>query len=853
MNVGPSKWAAKWIWLPGEGYGHNLYRQFRKTLSLGSKPSAARLFITADSSFRLFVNGEFVHRGPARCAPEEQAYDILDIAELLHRGKNVLAVLAHHNGVPTALHGLGRPGFLCQLEVTAGGKTQIFVSDASWRVNATKAWNANSPQQKTSKGGGGGNLSIGAPLPPNPFGRGFIEEVILSLIDPTWTATDFDDSKWVEASIVSHAYGWPTRQDEPGANVRPWITLVPRDLPYLKETLVRAANIHSTSEVIEYEKLHIDNDLSMIVAQDIIVPLEFCKVSGTAQWKSGRGPLILHNSDLRDENVIANGIRSVRVILDLGDGMNGHARLDIEGSKGAIVDITYGPHLVGNQIAVTLQGARNVDRLILSGGRDVWEAEDWRFFRYMGITVRDAVEPVRLHWAGMTRIEYPFEEKGRFSSDSSSLDALWKAGAKTVRIVTTDAYQDNYREQLHYHQTGYYSTRANWAAFGDPYLQRRLLIQGSQAQAPSGLMPPMYPGTIPGKTVSSIIESNLFYICQFHDYLLRSGDFETARLLAPVVERVLNRFERYENGGGAIEDCPFEYWIDHSPLDRRGANLCFNGFYIMALEDAAEAFAWLGLGKPEVLLKRADRVRSFLRKRLWSARDGLFVDSMYRGRRSEIISEHSNAMALYCGVANEQQIPSIVKMLRPVASPHVVPVSPLFMYYVVEGLFKVGMGQRALEILERRFRHVLEAGHGTLWEDWCLIARKSSGSWRPASRCLGQAESAFPPDSLSRWVLGVWPAAPGMSRIDIRYCDWGLKKVSGTVPTPRGVIELAWDRRPNALRFHAVVPDGTIAVLDLASIGSKGEKFRMNGKVCSSVGPSIELSAGEYAAQFPTI
>lgn len=48
----------------------------------------------------------------------------------------------------------------------------------------------------------------------------------------------------------------------------------------------------------------------------------------------------------------------------------------------------------------------------------------------------------------------------------------------------------------------------------------------------------------------------------------------------------------------------------------------------------------------------------------------------------------------------------------------------LFMYWVADGMFRAGFGQEALRVLKTRFRHMLDSGLGTLWEEW-----SASGEW----------------------------------------------------------------------------------------------------------------------------
>jgi len=66
---------AKWIWLKGaDVHAYNQTIVAQQTFSL-AKPQHATLRITADSFYRLTLNGRWINDGPARCWPEHFQYD----------------------------------------------------------------------------------------------------------------------------------------------------------------------------------------------------------------------------------------------------------------------------------------------------------------------------------------------------------------------------------------------------------------------------------------------------------------------------------------------------------------------------------------------------------------------------------------------------------------------------------------------------------------------------------------------------------------------------------------------------------------------------------------------------------
>ncbi len=87
-----------WIWLnqPLSDNGEPVYALFRKELSIEEAPDQFVLHISADSRYRLYVNGVSVFFGPCKGDRQLWYYDEVDIAAHLHSGVNCLAAEVLH-------------------------------------------------------------------------------------------------------------------------------------------------------------------------------------------------------------------------------------------------------------------------------------------------------------------------------------------------------------------------------------------------------------------------------------------------------------------------------------------------------------------------------------------------------------------------------------------------------------------------------------------------------------------------------------------------------------------------------------------------------------------------------------
>ena len=80
---------AKWIWLPKPQRAKNSYACFRRVIDVADAAAAAaaskpaKILITADSRYELYVNGTFVGHGPVRAWPSPWPVDEYDVRHLL--------------------------------------------------------------------------------------------------------------------------------------------------------------------------------------------------------------------------------------------------------------------------------------------------------------------------------------------------------------------------------------------------------------------------------------------------------------------------------------------------------------------------------------------------------------------------------------------------------------------------------------------------------------------------------------------------------------------------------------------------------------------------------------------------
>ncbi|MBF0198946.1 MAG: alpha-L-rhamnosidase N-terminal domain-containing protein, partial [Planctomycetes bacterium] len=322
----PKSWKAKWIW--NTESEDNQVLLARKTFDY-QKTTKAHLYITAESHYKLWINGQFVSRGPARSASHHQSFDIFEVSNYLLPGKNTIAVQVHFHGIMNSYYNKQIPGLLVQLNDQDG--EPIMISDKSWKAKRDRGWDSRTEVVNSVNSA---NYS------------GCYD---FSKASPGWHLNSYDDSNWPKV-IYQTVKSWPSTPKEPYALQKPWFSLVARDLPPLKEYDKRPQSILEILEAPQYAKYpqwgpgEKYNALKRST-QDIHRPLKRCKVKGVEAFMRGEGPLLVKNS-YPDTKWIRQPLYHTTIIFDFGKIHDGYPKIKIKGGKGAIVDINYAPYLL---------------------------------------------------------------------------------------------------------------------------------------------------------------------------------------------------------------------------------------------------------------------------------------------------------------------------------------------------------------------------------------------------------------------------------------------------------------------------------------------------------------------------
>ena len=798
-------WQAEWIWIKGEESPKNFYLCLRKPFELDNRPKKAVVFVSADSRYKLYINGKFIARGPAKCDPSFQYYDTVDISKYLHKGKNVVASLVHHFGENTFSYILGRGGFLCQLEIEyTGNKKYIIKSDDSWCAKENPCWNRKSVRSSVQTG---------------------YSEVYDSRLEmENWKSLQFNDSKWQKAITIGHP------------PIKPWTEMLERDIPFLREknilpqTVIETGICPQTIDLNDIEKIAYNIDLELHLPDDAE------KTKKARNIVEGWNKQKTKNAFLTIPKCID---KSYYIVVDFGKEVTGFPMIEIDGVSGGIIDMGFDETLIEGRVCPTRRNnpmcmPRYADRYIMKNGRQEHEQSFlWRGFRYMQLTFRNCQKPVKLRKVKLNHYEYPAKYRGNFSCSDELLNKIWHVGRHTLQMCMHDSYEDcPGREQTQWWGDARVQGLVNFYTFQDTQLFKKGLrqIAESQYRRNDGLMLPFAPGGYKSSVhdnMGVIPGFCLIWILSLYDFYFYSGDKEPMQKLYANLKKLLQAFKDSlsERGFTTLEHWQF---IDWAEIDTKGENAALNLFLYAALLCAGE-IAKLNNDRNSVneYMGWATELKNSINKYLWIEEKGLYCDGFHDGKPSEVFSQQTNCLAVLFDVVPKEKQKEILKKIQNDAS--VVKIkTPYFMFYFISALIKTDAKEQAITLIRQRWGEMIGKGATTFWEEFGGI------SLLGGTGSLCHAWSACPVFFLSQEILGVKPLEPGFKKILIEPKLCGLDHAKGSIPLASGDIKVSWRintvKGQKILSFSASAPKESLVELILPE--KKGtKKYSFKGKI----------------------
>lgn len=640
---------------------NNRYAYFRCVFWI-SQIKTTELLITANSRYRLWINGKPVLSGPCKGDRHCQYYDQVDVTKYLRCGKNLLAaqvVFGDPNAVMDSrdehapfFNFAGTPSrHLLAVSVTGSGdpdlKKQIMTGTGKWRVYLDGSFSLTAGDEYT--------VNLGAVR----------ERIDFRNTPGSWKDPDYDDSGWAEAEVLRRVL-----QDEAEASYGSYgaYRITERPIPLLFE---REKSLVSDAVIIPPNTK---------MQQIVIGPYEH--MNAYLHYRFGKGK----NAGIR---------------LIYSEKLPEYAVENMQTKK------ISRPRLRGME-----------DRIVLDGEMRVYEPFWMKTFRTIILEIETEEEELILHEVTARVTGYPLVMKSLPELSDPRKEKLREISIRTLRNCMLDSYVDcPYYEQMQFPMDTRLQALFTYCISDDTRLAKKALDDFHRSMIPEGLIQGKYPCAFP-QIISTF---SLHYIYMLEEYYLQTKDLSVLQHYRTDVDVILEYYARHIGDMGLVENPGYWSFVDWQEEWKgsqgvpsaalKGPSTIINLMYMWALRAGGNIYKWTGrTGMAEEYRSRREKIKKIIMERCWDPDRMMFRE----GPDYPQFSQHAQAWAVLNDLADPETARIILE--RAVEGVDVIPCSFSTSFELFRAYEKAGIYDKTELLLEKWLR-LVDTGYSTCPEE----------------------------------------------------------------------------------------------------------------------------------------
>ncbi len=780
---------AHWIWPSECGDAANQYMWFKQEFFIEKETENAILLISADTTFAVWLNGEFVDCQQFADYPACKTFYKLNVEAWVKAGTNQLNILVYHQGRSTSTYIKGIPGliyclFLDGKDVACSGKSTCYRTSTEYKHGTMPLFSGQ----------------------------------------------------------MSFTFEYDARQEEPMESGA-WKQINDRDIHIsdgkpLDGRSIKKAEIRDRIKVgvhaqgVFRRDLNEEGSVAEVMQRDFLssaLPVDIMLNADENEFPQSQ--LFPLNKSLP----CAKGISlnpdafkkgdGIYLVFDLGREEVGFFELEAYAEAGMIIDIAYGEHLNDLRVRSDLPGRNFASRYICRTGRQKFTYYFARWGgRYIQLHISGNPEKFILYYAGLREVVYPVEEKGDFVCHDRLLNKIYDTSVRTLHLCMHEHYEDcPWREQALYANDSRNQALCGYYCFGDyefPAMSWDLLGKSLKEDGYLEICAPAsHDVTIPS--------FSLLWVAALADHLLFSGDIKFAKRMLLTANRKMDILVRSLKNNLLPTPQGKRYWqfYEWTPelaglkgenssqkrevLDSLRYDAPLNMFFLIALDSAVFLNNHCdNKEKAEEYKKIANKMRAVVHGQFWNKNEGAYLN--YKGKKaSESFSELTQALAVYSGVC-PANLSSELNARLAADGNGLIPISISQTIYKFEALLKEKKkyGGWVFDKIAENWGHMLFQGATSFWETLNGQAELSGAG----SLCHGW--SAIPVYFFQAYLLGVRPLSPGFKTFSVDPLPGIVNEASGNIPTPHGKITIETSFFEGGIQYRVSCPKETMSQSD---------------------------------------
>lgn len=762
---------ARWIWAEEDTSKANQYAEFRRVFSADSDSVPCSLIISADKDYVVWINGCFTGCGQYADYPAVKTCDRLDLTPFVKAGENVLSVLVYCDNEDSLTYRKGLPGLWYVLSC---GET-LSVSDERTLARRSPAYTS-------------------GPVPRITMQLSFTY-IYDARASDSWQMPEYQTgTEWRPALVCQ-------RVIEGSSTV-----IRPRPVPKLQIKERIPAIIVAQGRFLRPQVEKERSSVARLMQTDYLSPLLPKEL-----FPDNCAPSLPADPGIRLPASGTDGQTGYYLILDLGREEAGLFAMELDAAAGTVVDIGYGQHLDDLRVRSFVGGRNFANRYICRDGRQRFTHYTTRLGgRYIQLHISNSQDTFTLYYAGLIPTEYPIAIKGSFHCANTLWNQIYNVSIRTLHLCMHEHYEDTpWREQALYSMDSRNEALCGYYCFGEYDFPEASLDLLGRGLRDDGYLELCAPARIP----ITIPAFSLAWILELADHLLCSGRMEPVRRALPRVRAMLAAYRANWKDNLLLSPRGSQYWQFYEWADGLDGQLGgrgletdrwdapLNAFYVLALDAAAWLFRLAGEDRlADDCAGDAQKVRQAIPGRFWDDREQAF--RTYAGMQSPPhFAQLTQALILCAGACPEDRAARLRQRLTE-DDGRLVQTTLSFSFYLFEALLQEPdqYADYVLQKIEQDWGYMLYQGATSFWE----TIKGADDFAQAGSLCHGW--SAIPVYFYQAYVLGIKPLEPGFRTFSLAPAGTVPGKISGTVPTPHGAIEVTRSDEHGTVRCQVTHP-----------------------------------------------
>lgn len=669
------------VWAAGREREMNLTLNYTATLPKTTAGEDVVLALAASCTYEIFVNGDFLAAGPARCAHGFFRVDEFNLGKLLQdRESNVLEIRVagyYTNCFMT----LQQPSFLCA-EVRSGEDvlrwTAPEAGDFTGKVFAPKV-------QKVQR---------------YCIQRPFVE--------------CYDYRKEDDTEPVSLA-------------ISPAGTFLERGVPYGDFSRISVKEVVASGKTTKTDReptyMWSITDMAPIWDTFPVEELEACTT-----WDAEKLDFVPENQTVKPWTPGAYLPANTYGVYDMGREITGMIGLTVT-CKAPVTIYALFDELLQEDATHPIDFVRLYTSSVVvwhlpAGTHRLLTAEPYSFRYLQLVSLEGACIVDDLYVRGYTFKAIP-SKKFR----DPDVQKIYDAAIETFRQNVVDIYMDcPHRERAGWLCDSFFTSRVEHLLTGEVPVERNFLehflLPDSFAHLPEGMLPMCYPSDHrDGKFIPNWA---MWYVVELEEYLGRTGDRELVDAAKDRMYALLTYFRRFENEFGLLENLESWVLLEHSRASEFTQDVNFpSNFMYAAMKKTMGR-----LYDDAALYQEGEALLQTARDMALSTGSIFFSDNAVRKDGKLVVtegvcSEVCQYYAFYFGAATPEQNPELYRVLIEDFGPQRKEINPwpnvyyanafIGNYLRLDLLWRWGLRERLLEEIKGYFTFMTDRT-GTLWE-----------------------------------------------------------------------------------------------------------------------------------------